>query len=261
MILDDDASSPPVVGLAVVSDNQRNRLQWQNPDWTTTPVGIVVRYNAASGGCTPPATPTDGSGFSFPPGVAGQARLATDPNVPLTNGWEYCYTVFVDYGGGPTGFSSGVAVKATPFLPGKVKWKYFTGTGATTVAPPTVGQDAALVPSNDNFVHGMTRGAAGGTWPTNLEAGRPRLAGADPVADRSLRRWLALLPQHAGRLGPRDRRQDRREDLGDADRIPRPERPPLASSSPTAAAGTTSSWGRARPRTTASTPSTRATGR
>ena len=111
VILDDDVVKPSVVGLAVVSDDRRNRLQWQNPAWTTTPVGIVVRYNAASGGCTAPATETDGSGFTFPAGAAGEARLESDPNFPLTNGWEYCYRVFVDYGGGPTGFSSGVAVK------------------------------------------------------------------------------------------------------------------------------------------------------
>jgi outer membrane protein assembly factor BamB len=49
---------------------------------------------------------------------------------------------------------------------GKTRWKYFTGLGATTVAPPTVGQDGVLVPSNDNYVHGMTRGAGGGTWPS-----------------------------------------------------------------------------------------------
>jgi outer membrane protein assembly factor BamB len=167
VILDDDAPKPPVVGLVVISDDRRNRLQWQNPVWSTAPSGIVVRFSASAGTCTPPATPTDGSGISVPLGTSGQVRLENDPNFPLVNGWQYCYTVFVDYGGGPTGFSGGVSAKGIPFLPDKVKWKYFTGTGATSVAPPTVGQDAALMPSNDFFVHGMTRGASGGTWPAS----------------------------------------------------------------------------------------------
>jgi outer membrane protein assembly factor BamB len=166
VILDDDALKPPVIGLTAVSDDQRVRLQWQNPTWSVPPNGIVVRYNAASGGCAPPATPTDGSPLPVPLGISGEVRRGGDAHSPLVNGWEYCYTVFVDYGGGPPGVSSGMSVKATPFLPGKVKWKYFTGIGATSVAPPTVGQDGALMPSNDNFVHGMTRGATGGTWPT-----------------------------------------------------------------------------------------------
>ncbi len=36
------------------------------------------------------------------------------------------------------------------------------------MAPPTVGADGVLVPSNDNLVHGLTRGTGpnGGTWPT-----------------------------------------------------------------------------------------------
>jgi outer membrane protein assembly factor BamB len=167
VILDDDVLKAPVVGLTAVSDDQRVRLQWQNPTWSVPPNGIVVRYSAGPGGCTPPATASDGSPLPVPLGTSGQVRPGNDVHSPLANGWEYCYTVFVDYGGGPTGFSSGVSVKATPFLPGKVRWKYFTGTGATTVAPPAVGQDAALMPSNDFFVHGMTRGGTGGTWPTN----------------------------------------------------------------------------------------------
>ncbi len=62
-------------------------------------------------------------------------------------------------------FSPGRTVKARPFdtTVGPVKWAY--ATGATAVAPPTVGYDGVVALSNDRSVHSLERGINGGTWP------------------------------------------------------------------------------------------------
>ena len=86
----------------------------------------------------------------------------------------YCYSVFVRTG---AGWSPGRTVKARPFdsTAGQIKWAY--ATGGTAVAPPTVSGLGILALSNDRTVHALTRGAAGGEWPTNWMptplAGRP----------------------------------------------------------------------------------------
>jgi hypothetical protein len=168
VILDDDQTNPPVIGLAVISDNARNRLQWVNPLWSTTPFQVVVRFDSGVS-CTAPSTVLGGAGgFTFAPGSAGTAQLQADPNT-LANNTEYCYTVFLDYGqplgGGP--YSSGVSARGTPFdhTTGPVKWKYSPATSATSLAPPALHLGGVLAPSNDNYVHGMQRGASGGVWP------------------------------------------------------------------------------------------------
>ncbi|MGD8896828.1 MAG: PQQ-binding-like beta-propeller repeat protein, partial [Acidobacteriota bacterium] len=47
---------------------------------------------------------------------------------------------------------------------GPIWWAY--ATGATAVAPPTVGFDGVVALSNDRSVHSLERGINGGTWPS-----------------------------------------------------------------------------------------------
>ena len=189
VILNDDpaATFPAVTFLTVVSDggstagSGRNRLEWVNPV-TTTATGIRIRMNRTTlpVACTYPANENAGSGVANVAfGGSGATQSYSDTGLNL--GDAYCYSVFVEYPS--SNFSSGANAQGRPFnaVSGKTRWKYFTGLGATTVAPPTVGQDGVLVPSNDNFVHGMTRGAGGGTWPT---AWKPANLGS-PAQSRS----------------------------------------------------------------------------
>ncbi len=174
VILNDDPAPtfPGVAFLTVVSDggstanSGRNRLEWLNPV-TTTATQVRIRQNKSTlpTACTYPANAGDGSGVANPPfGGSGTTQSYSDTGLDL--GDAYCYSVFIEYPS--SNFSSGANAQGRPFnaVSGKTRWKYFTGLGATTVAPPTVGQDGVLVPSNDNFVHGMTRGTGGGPWPT-----------------------------------------------------------------------------------------------
>ena len=173
VILNDDPapSLPGVTVFTVASDggttagSGRNRLEWVNPV-TTVATGIRIRQSVTTlpTACTYPATVNDGSGVvNLAFGGSGTTQSYTDSNLNL--GDDYCYSVFVEYPG--PAYSVGASAQGKPFnaVSGKIRWKYFTGLGATTVAPPTVGQDGVLVPSNDFLVHAMTRGAAGGNWP------------------------------------------------------------------------------------------------
>jgi outer membrane protein assembly factor BamB len=168
-ILDDDAQTPDVRALAVVSDSVaphgatdgRNRLEWVNVPGPMTPAFIRIGWTVSaspvsSGGtCTDPASPTIALSCS-----SGCPTSYLHSSVQL--GYAYCYKVWIDYGS----LSAGVSAKGIPFdASARIKWKYFRGTGATSVAPPTVGSDAVLGASNDGLVHGMLRGPAGGLWP------------------------------------------------------------------------------------------------
>jgi outer membrane protein assembly factor BamB len=175
-ILDDDTQKPDVAALAVVSDSDpaagpppgptdgRDRLEWVNVPSALTPTQIQIGWTVsattvnAGGTCTDPASPTTNLACSA--GVCPTSFLHST----LQLDHAYCYKVWVDYGGSP---STGVSARGVPFdaWSGKVRWRYFRGTGATGVAPPTVGSDAVLGPSNDGLVHGMLRGPAGGLWP------------------------------------------------------------------------------------------------
>jgi outer membrane protein assembly factor BamB len=160
-----------VSDLVVVSDGGgspgRNRLQWLNPSGGS-PTGIRIKWNQSATSCAPP-DPTLPGGLSDgtvspdePFSGAGVVQGYVHNGRPLNE--EHCYTVWVQYGAAWS--IPGATGRGRPFdSSGKVKWKYFVGTGTTTVAPPTVGADGVLVPSNDGFVHAMTRGPSGGTWP------------------------------------------------------------------------------------------------
>ncbi len=176
VILNDDpaSSEPGVAFLTAVSDGGvttgRNRLQWLNPPAGAAPTGIRIKWNQGAG-CGAP-DPFDPDVVSFGTVTPDEAYLGPGVVQGYEHGGrpvgvEHCYTVWVQYGASYS--LPGATVQATPFnsSTGRVRWKYFTGLGATTVAPPTVGTDGVLVPSNDNLVHGLTRGTgpSGGTWP------------------------------------------------------------------------------------------------
>ena len=144
-----------------------NRLLWVN---TAAPLEIRIRWNKAPDGtndCLPPSdltTPpnnppvTDEFSNNSPTADAKDTFLHTG----LVLNTAYCYSVFVRDG---TGWSPGRTVKARPFdSAGPVKWAY--ATGGSAIAPPTVSGDAILAMSNDRTVHALTRGSAGGVWPT-----------------------------------------------------------------------------------------------
>jgi hypothetical protein len=195
IINDDDPNlTPTVSALVVVSDGDaaygRDRLHWINPNPGTPPQGIRIKSShgpscTTPSGPTPPdtwqdASATDTIDLDLLPSDAGKPMSTSHETLVLLD--EYCYAVWAWYGG--TTFSTDVAVvNGRPFTPGKIKWKYILGSGMTTVAPPTVGQDDVLVPSNDHFVHAMTRGEAGGAWPTTPLWTPPNLG--SPAQERS----------------------------------------------------------------------------
>jgi outer membrane protein assembly factor BamB len=170
-ILDDDTVRPGVQAFGVVSDgdaaNGRNRLQWFVPGGAAGAIGVVVRYDEGPS-CSAPTLITGGTGLPVAaPPAPDTAHL--EPHEFLVIDREYCYSVWLDYGGGnySTTYESR---NARPFdttaPPGKIRWKYFTGT--TTLAAPTVGFDAIIVPSNDQYIHALERdpvSPAAGTWP------------------------------------------------------------------------------------------------
>jgi outer membrane protein assembly factor BamB len=175
-IRDDDTTNPGVSGLVVVSDGGalppttagRNRLQWLNPAFGGTPK-LRIRWNTSSGpgACSPPdpAFPNGASdGVVGPdPDLVGSGASQTYADGGQHLDWAYCYTVWVVYPG-PV-YSAGLSASGRPFdATAQVKWKYFTG--ATAVAPPTVGLGAVIGASNDTGLHSMQRGPAGGPWPT-----------------------------------------------------------------------------------------------
>jgi outer membrane protein assembly factor BamB len=165
-ILDDDTVRPGVQAFSIVSDgvagNGRNRLQWFVPAGATGATGVVVRYNEGPS-CASPTMPTGGANLS----VAGPVvpdETHVEPHELLTLDRQYCYSIWLEYGGM---YSARSELSARPFdSTGSVKWKYYTG--MTAMAPPTVGVDAVIVPSNDKHIHAMRRDPASpdaGTWP------------------------------------------------------------------------------------------------
>ncbi|MGD8897127.1 MAG: VCBS repeat-containing protein, partial [Acidobacteriota bacterium] len=148
-----------------------NVLQWKNT--VGNPDEILVRWNKASTGssiCSPPPDPTalPVSGEVVLSGPFSSTTVWTHgpPTFsPLELDTAYCYSVFVRPTA-PGPYSPGRTVKARPFdtTSGPIWWAY--ATGATAVAPPTVGFDGVVALSNDRSVHSLERGINGGTWPS-----------------------------------------------------------------------------------------------
>jgi hypothetical protein len=149
---------------------RENLLQWVNS--TGSPDEICVRWNKAPDGtsaCTFPVAPdcpsADGPNWhrmlNPPADTRGWSHMGVSVNT------AYCYAVFVYESTSTPEWSPGRVVKARAFDAdvGPVKWAY--STGATAVAPPVIGKYGILAMSNDRTVHEVTRGSAGGAWPTS----------------------------------------------------------------------------------------------
>jgi hypothetical protein len=171
VIVDNASLTGEVLHLAASSRGNsttgENRLLWVN---TAAPLEIRIRWNKAPNGtnnCLPP------DGLSSPPNnppATDEVSILSPPadakddflHSGLVLDTAYCYSVFVSTG---AGWSPGRTVKARPFdsTAGPVKWAY--ATGGTAVAPPTVGGFGIIAMSNDQTIHSLTRGSAGGEWP------------------------------------------------------------------------------------------------
>jgi len=173
VILNDDSSTsfPGVSSLVVVSDGStagnsgRNRLYWVNPV-TTTATRIRIQRKDSTLPTTCPFPSSEGDGTTVADlAFGGSGTTQSHPDVGLDLNDAYCYAVFVEYPS--SNFSGGAHAEGRPFdaVSQKTRWKYYTG--ITTVAAPTVGSDGVLLPSNDNYVHAMVRGDAGGGWPAS----------------------------------------------------------------------------------------------
>jgi hypothetical protein len=168
-IQDDDVVNPGVSAFTIVSDSVgsaatdgRNRLQWLNPSGVS-PSQVLIKYNEGAT-CTAPATAAGGTG-SIPVSPVAVGSTQSYVHTGLTLDRQYCYSAFVEYLPGPV-YSSGAEMSARPFdSTGNVKWKLFTPSLMTALAPPTVGLDAVIGLSNDGYVQAMQRGATGGIWP------------------------------------------------------------------------------------------------
>ena len=143
--------------FTVTSRDSRNVLEWVYPAAFDT---IRIRFTTGS----PCAFPTDGdtSGLLLLDRIGAPGARDSFPHDPATNGTTYCYTIFVDTGGGV--WSTGKTNSASPFTTtGPLKWAFHSGLFSTTA--PTVGGGGVIATNNANAVHAMSRGPAGGEWP------------------------------------------------------------------------------------------------
>jgi hypothetical protein len=143
--------------FTVTSRDSRNVLEWVYPAAFDT---IRIRFTTGS----PCVFPTDGgsSGTLLLDRIGSAGARDSFPHDPVVNGTTYCYTIFVDTGGGV--WSTGEKNSASPFpTAGPLKWAFHSGMFSTTA--PTVGGAGVIATNNDNAVHAMTRGPGGGEWP------------------------------------------------------------------------------------------------
>ena len=187
---------------------------------------------------------------------------------PVNLGSFYCYSVWVQHSGTKLLRRRGWRGRAVQREDGPVKWKYTTG--ATAVAPPTVGHGRG--PGGIARATSCTPWCAeqpGGGWPgPDLGPDRPR---ATPVDQRSpivpIGTPALGLPRRPGRAGPRDGRPERGTAPLDRPSCRRPHRPrrrrrPGRASSPPGAGPPTTCWSARGPAAaTTSTPSTPSPGR
>ena len=160
--------------VTVTSRDSRNVLEWVYPAAFNK---VRIRYTSGLPCAYPANGDTDGSFLMDLVGLAGERdSIAHDP---VGNGTTYCYTIFVDTTGGGV-WSTGRTNSGTPFpTGGPLKWAFHSGMFSTTA--PTVGSAGIIATNNDNAVHAMTRGLAGGEWPAGWKP--VRLGGA--VQNRS----------------------------------------------------------------------------
>jgi N-acetylneuraminic acid mutarotase len=154
------APGDDVAFFTVTSRSTENVLEWVNPAGYNT-----VSIHATSGPtCTPPSDPLNITTWvADEVGLAGQRDRF--PHGGLTNDVTYCYTLFVDTGGG---YSAGRSNRGRPMkATDPVKWAF--STGVFTLTAPTVSGAGVIATSNDYVVHSVERGPLppGGEWPAS----------------------------------------------------------------------------------------------
>lgn len=149
----------PVTYLSVRSGEQQNVVEWVNPGGPYT--RNHIEWNAGASSCTAPTMYYTGAGSTDV--VASAGGRGSYSHGSLTNGWKYCYSIWVE---GPTGGSSvnkttwGRPVDTT----GQVKWSHVTE-GAALAASGVLPTRSYHAVSNDRIMHAMDPGTTGGTWP------------------------------------------------------------------------------------------------
>jgi uncharacterized repeat protein (TIGR01451 family) len=153
--------------LTVTSKTTENILQWLNP---VTFGNVTIRYNSSSVACTFPTAADGSDGSSWAADVPGMPNQpGRFSHIGLTDGDQYCYTVWVDKG--VAGYSAGQFIDARPFLTAPVglagiKWGYKMG--IFNMTPPGNGVGVLYAVAQDGTLHSMIKGsgANAGTWPT-----------------------------------------------------------------------------------------------
>ncbi len=176
---DDGPTGDAVTVFAATASNARVDLEWVYPAAYNT---VRIRYEQGAT-CTAPTDPeAGGTSLGEFSGDAGAPGVASHPSP--ANGTQYCYRIWTVLGGGT--YAAGSTTHARPIdnsagQPGApIAWAYTTG--ASDVAPPGLGGDLVVLPSNDKIVHAVVRGSGtgAGLWPANYV---PRVLG-EPVQHR-----------------------------------------------------------------------------
>src|SRR5262249_28036227 len=151
--------------VTVTSQDTLNTLHWLHP---VRFGNVRINYNSGATSCSCPTDPLGGDGSTILapsyPGTPDQPNRFD--HTTLTDGVHYCYTVWVDKGGGS--YSTGKSIEGRPFLvtagPG-LKWA--NNMGVFSMVPPGLGVGAVYAVANDGSLHSMAKGngTQGGTWP------------------------------------------------------------------------------------------------
>jgi uncharacterized repeat protein (TIGR01451 family) len=160
-------SANALAAFTATSTSGRNALEWRNPasDFDHAEVWFRTDGFPTVPGDGSPVFPggAAGSGATWPPGFSADGGRVTFDHLPLSDGTTYYYAAF--YYHDDLTPSLGRFCTGRPFdhTAGAVRWAF--STGATAVAPPTVGGAGVIAPSNDHLVYAMERGPTGGRWP------------------------------------------------------------------------------------------------
>ena len=194
-LIDDDRVRPGAQFLTAVSGGNisigMTKLQWRIPGAQLPATDVFVAWKIGPS-CSFPTSTTDtaGGGLAGPLAAVGAGGVQTWTHTPdPAPNTTYCYSVIASYSGIPATGSEIANVKTRTFdATGVVPWTY--ATGAASVVPPTVGQDAIYTTDNRGVLHAMTRGTAGGgVWPSVWNP----VALGKPTQNRS-----AVVPTSAG---------------------------------------------------------------
>jgi hypothetical protein len=161
-------ASPFLPFISARSTNDRNVLEWITP-----PVDYVsMRTFVSPGSCTgltfPPAGGTE-IFFVSPPANTSFQSPADGPYLP---GTTLCYSIFVQRDG-TLGISPGdspartVLARTLDDATGAVKWASNVA-GVAALTQVGIGTQNLIAVGNEGGVYALTRGPAGGFWPSNF---------------------------------------------------------------------------------------------